>query len=147
MSSTPHLGSGGQRAAEVIRSVQVFPAGLPFWRDTDDSQPAGADGLRQKEELRLMAKRRYKSRRRAPKVETDNEPRVAAGDAGEQEGTVVQQLPNAMFRVALGDGEIVLAQVAGKLRRPFCRIMPGDKVIVEVSPYDLSRGRIVHRFE
>ncbi|MBX6422017.1 translation initiation factor IF-1 [Thermosulfurimonas sp. F29] len=61
------------------------------------------------------------------------------------EGTVVEALPNAMFRVELETGHRVLAHVSGKMRMHYIRILPGDKVIVELSPYDLTRGRIVYR--
>jgi len=61
------------------------------------------------------------------------------------EGTVVEPLPNAMFRVELPNGHRVLAHVSGKMRKFFIRILPGDKVTVELSPYDLTRGRIVYR--
>jgi len=61
------------------------------------------------------------------------------------EGTVVETLPNAMFRVELGNGHRVLAHISGKMRMHFIKILPGDKVSVELSPYDLSRGRIVYR--
>jgi len=61
------------------------------------------------------------------------------------EGVVKEALPNAMFRVELEDGHIVLAHVSGKMRLHFIRILPGDKVVVEMSPYDLNRGRIVYR--
>lgn len=63
------------------------------------------------------------------------------------EGTVVEPLPNAMFRVELENGHKVLAHVSGKMRMHFIRILPGDKVTVELSPYDLSRGRIVYRYK
>ncbi|HWP34289.1 MAG TPA: translation initiation factor IF-1 [Thermodesulfobacteriota bacterium] len=63
----------------------------------------------------------------------------------EVEGTVVEPLPNAMFRVELPNGHRVLAHVSGKMRMHFIRILPGDRVTVELSPYDLSRGRIVYR--
>ncbi|MEE9522140.1 MAG: translation initiation factor IF-1 [candidate division NC10 bacterium] len=63
----------------------------------------------------------------------------------EVEGTVVEPLPNAMFRVELEMGHKVLAHISGKMRMHFIRILPGDKVIVELSPYDLSRGRITYR--
>jgi len=63
----------------------------------------------------------------------------------ETEGVVVEALPNAMFRVKLENGHIVLAHVSGKMRMHFIRILPGDKVKVELSPYDLSRGRITFR--
>lgn len=61
------------------------------------------------------------------------------------EGTVKEALPNAMFRVELQDGHEVLAHVSGKMRMHFIRILPGDKVTLEISPYDLSKGRIVYR--
>ena len=63
------------------------------------------------------------------------------------EGTVVEPLPNAMFRVELENGHRVLAHVSGKMRMNFIRILPGDKVKVELSPYDLTRGRITYRFK
>jgi len=63
------------------------------------------------------------------------------------EGTVVETLPNAMFRVELSNNHTVLAHVSGKMRMHFIRILPGDRVTVELSPYDLNRGRIVYRFK
>lgn len=63
----------------------------------------------------------------------------------ETEGKVLEALPNAMFRVELENGHIVLAHVSGKMRMHFIRILPGDKVKLELSPYDLSRGRITFR--
>ena len=68
-------------------------------------------------------------------------------DAIEVEGTVVEPLPNAMFRVELESGHRVLAHVSGKMRMNFIRILPGDRVKVELSPYDLTRGRITYRFK
>ncbi len=61
--------------------------------------------------------------------------------------TVVEPLPNAMFRVELENGHEVLAHISGKMRKHFIRILPGDKVLVELSPYDLTRGRIVYRYK
>ncbi len=61
------------------------------------------------------------------------------------EGEIVETLPNAMFRVKIEGGHIVLAHVSGKMRMHFIRILPGDKVRLELSPYDLSRGRIIRR--
>ncbi len=66
-------------------------------------------------------------------------------EAIEVEGTVLEPLPNAMFRVELDNGHRVLAHISGKMRMHYIRILPGDKVTVELSPYDLSRGRIVYR--
>ena len=68
-------------------------------------------------------------------------------DAIEVEATVVEPLPNAMFTVELENGHRVLAHVSGKMRKFFIRILPGDKVRVELSPYDLNRGRIVYRLK
>ena len=63
------------------------------------------------------------------------------------EGTVIEALPNAMFRVELENKHVVLAHVSGKMRMHFIRILPGDKVTVELSPYDLTRGRITYRYK
>ena len=63
----------------------------------------------------------------------------------EVEGVVVEPLPNAMFRVKLDNDHLVLAHISGKMRMHYIRILPGDKVTVELSPYDLSRGRIIYR--
>ncbi|MFC1998108.1 translation initiation factor IF-1 [Chloroflexota bacterium] len=68
-------------------------------------------------------------------------------DAIEVEGTVTEPLPNAMFRVELANGHRVLAHISGKIRRHFIKILTGDKVLVELSPYDLARGRITYRFK
>ena len=68
-------------------------------------------------------------------------------EAIEVEGTVVEPLPNAMFRVELHDGHKVLAHISGKIRLHYIRILPGDRVLIELSPYDLSRGRITYRFK
>ena len=65
----------------------------------------------------------------------------------EVEGTVVETLPNGMFRVELANGHKVLAHISGKIRLHFIRILLGDKVLVELSPYDLTRGRITYRFK
>ena len=70
---------------------------------------------------------------------------MAKDDVIEVEGTVVEPLPNAMFRVELENGHKVLAHISGKMRMNFIRILPGDKVTVELAPYDLTRGRIVYR--
>jgi translation initiation factor IF-1 len=66
-------------------------------------------------------------------------------DAIQVEGRVLETLPNAMFRVELENGHKVLAHISGKMRMHFIKILPGDKVLVELSPYDLSRGRIIFR--
>ncbi len=71
---------------------------------------------------------------------------MAKKDVIEVEGTVVEVLPNAMFRVELSAGHKVLAHISGKMRIHFIRILPGDRVKVELSPYDPTRGRITYRF-
>ncbi|OGN95041.1 MAG: translation initiation factor IF-1 [Chloroflexi bacterium RBG_13_50_10] len=68
-------------------------------------------------------------------------------EAIEVEGTVIESLPNATFRVELPNGHEVLAHISGKMRKHYIRILPADKVLVELSPYDLSRGRITYRFK
>ena len=70
---------------------------------------------------------------------------MAKEDVIEVEGTVVETLPNAMFKVQLDNGVVILAHVSGKIRMNYIRILPGDKVTVEISPYDLTRGRITFR--
>jgi translation initiation factor IF-1 len=85
-------------------------------------------------------RRRPPPEAREPKTSTD-------GDSVEVEGTVIEQLPNAVFRVELTNGHKVLAHTAGKMRKFFIRIMPGDKVVVALSPYDMTRGRITYRFK
>ena len=68
-------------------------------------------------------------------------------DVIEVEGKVLEALPNAMFQVELENGHVVLAHVSGKIRMNFIRILPGDKVTIELKPYDLTRGRITYRFK
>ncbi|MBQ2642394.1 MAG: translation initiation factor IF-1 [Eubacterium sp.] len=70
---------------------------------------------------------------------------MSKADVIEIEGTVVEKLPNAMFKVELENGHEVLAHISGKLRMHYIRILPGDTVTIEMSPYDLSKGRIVWR--
>ena len=83
-------------------------------------------------------------RREPPSEESKKKPK---DDAIEVEGTVVEPLPNAMFRVELENGHRVLAHVSGKMRMNFIRILPGDRVKVELSAYDLTRGRVTYRFK
>ncbi|MFO7983066.1 MAG: translation initiation factor IF-1 [Desulfuromonadales bacterium] len=70
---------------------------------------------------------------------------MAKEEAIEVEGKVIEPLPNAMFKVELDNGHVVLAHISGKMRKFYIRILPGDRVTVELSPYDLSRGRITYR--
>jgi len=72
---------------------------------------------------------------------------MAKKESIEVEGVVSEPLPNAMFRVELSNGHKVLAHISGKIRLHYIRILPGDRVLVELSPYDLSRGRITYRFK
>jgi translation initiation factor IF-1 len=72
---------------------------------------------------------------------------MAKEEAIEVMATVSESLPNAVFRVELENGHEVLAHISGKMRKHFIRILPGDKVLVELSPYDLTRGRIVYRYK
>ncbi|MHB8511736.1 MAG: translation initiation factor IF-1 [Actinomycetota bacterium] len=67
-------------------------------------------------------------------------------EAIEMEGTIEEALPNVMFRVKLDNGHVVLGHISGKMRKHYIRILPGDRVKVELSPYDLNRGRITYRF-
>ena len=72
---------------------------------------------------------------------------MAKEDVVEVQGTIAETLPNAMFRVELENGHRVLSHISGKMRMHFIKILPGDKVTVELSPYDLTRGRITYRFK
>jgi len=82
----------------------------------------------------------HREKRRSPDA-------LAKRDAIEVEGTVIEPLPNTMFAVELENGHRVLAHISGKLRMNFIRILPGDRVRVELSPYDLTRGRITYRLK
>jgi len=70
---------------------------------------------------------------------------MAKQDVIELEGVILETLPNAMFKEELENGHVILGHISGKMRMHYIRILPGDKVLVQVSPYDLSRGRIVYR--
>jgi len=73
--------------------------------------------------------------------------KIMAKDVIELEGTIIESMPNAMFRVKLENDHEILAHISGKIRKNFIRILPGDKVKVEMTPYDLSRGRITFRLK
>ena len=96
-----------------------------------------------------MARRRGGSRPARKKSSADKAAKTATPkeEAIEVEGTIVEPLPNAMFRVELANGHRVLAHVSGKIRMNFIRILPGDRVLVELSPYDLTHGRITYRYK
>ena len=68
-------------------------------------------------------------------------------DVIEVEGTILEALPNAMFQVKLENGHVILSHISGKIRMNFIKILPGDRVTVELTPYDLNRGRITYRFK
>ena len=91
-------------------------------------------------------RRRYKKKSGNKKTTTE-QPSAKESDAIEVSGTVIDALPNAMFNVELENGHVVLAYISGKMRRYFIRILRGDRVTVELSPYDLNRGRLVYRFK
>lgn len=88
--------------------------------------------------------RRSDKKKKQPKPDANPSPKE---EAIEVEGVVVEPLPNAFFRVELSNGHKVLARVSGKIRMNFIRILPGDRVLVELSPYDLSQGRITYRYK
>ena len=85
----------------------------------------------------------YKKRKIGPESKGD----MAKEDSIEVQGTVLETLPNAMFRVEMENGHKILAHISGKMRMHFIKILPGDKVTVELTPYDLTRGRITYRFK
>jgi translation initiation factor IF-1 len=95
-----------------------------------------------------MARRRGGRVSRGKKASAEKAAKTATPkeEAIEVEGTIVEPLPNAMFRVELTNGHRVLAHVSGKIRMNFIRILPGDRVLVELSPYDLTHGRITYRY-
>ena len=72
---------------------------------------------------------------------------MAKEDNIEVQGTIIETLPNAMFKVELENSQVILAYVSGKMRMHFIKILPGDKVTIELSPYDLTKGRITYRFK
>ena len=102
---------------------------------------------------RVIARKRTSFRRKKRKVKKKNQTDTAAtGPAQKQdavvvEGIVVDSLPNARFKVRMENGHEILAHISGKMRKHFIRILNGDKVTVELSPYDLTRGRITYRYK
>ena len=89
----------------------------------------------------------YFTKRRGIRANLEENNRMAKEDAIEIDGVVQEALPNAMFRVELENGHKILAHISGKMRKFYIRILPGDKVRVELSPYDLTRGRITYRMK
>ena len=103
---------------------------------------------------RKRARRRpFRPRRKKKKKSKDGdaqnktEEREQRSDVIEMTGTIVETLPNTMFRVELENGHTILAHVSGRMRRHYIRILQGDKVAVELSPYDLTKGRLVYRYK
>lgn len=93
-------------------------------------------------------RRRYgKKKKKKRQAQSQSDQSAKESDAIEVTGTVVEALPNAMFKVELENGHTVLAHISGKMRRHFIRILRGDRVSVELSPYDLTRGRLVYRYK
>jgi len=84
-------------------------------------------------------------RAKCPAFNTSTEELMAKEDQIEMEGEVIDTLPNTMFRVKLENGHVVTAHISGKMRKNYIRILTGDKVTVELTPYDLSKGRITYR--
>jgi translation initiation factor IF-1 len=80
-------------------------------------------------------------------MRTNEDEKMSKEDSIEVQATVLETLPNAMFKVELENKHQVLAHISGRMRKNFIKILPGDKVLVELSPYDLTRGRIVYRFK
>jgi len=99
----------------------------------------------------MKKKRRFTSKKKTNRAVTDareeGPPKSDSDKAVEVEGIVKESLPNAMFKVELDNGFGVLAHVSGRMRKFFIRILPGDKVRLELSPYDLTRGRITYRYK
>jgi len=94
--------------------------------------------------IKLLRHRSAHASRQLPRIAEDMGKKDGAIEV---EGRVVEPLPNAMFRVELENGHRVLAHISGKMRQHYIRILPEDRVVVELSPYDLSRGRIVYRYK
>ena len=114
-------------------------------------RPSGNTRRRQTQQPNRKRKPKSKKRRDADpnldvEVQAENEEQTPSkNDKIEVEGTVVEPLPNAMFRVELENKHQILAHISGRMRKFFIKILPGDKVTVELSPYDLTRGRITYR--
>ncbi len=94
-----------------------------------------------------MAKRKSKNTQRDQNKKKQPPQSQESSDTLEVEGTVIEPLPNAMFRVELPNEHTILAHISGKMRMHYIRILPGDRVLVEMTPYDLSRGRIIYRYK
>ena len=121
--------------------LRRYPGRLPCWRSRRFQLPAVAAGR-----TRSLTAREHDAADARP--DTDARGGLPKKDGAiEVEGRVVEPLPNAMFRVELSNGHKVLAHISGKMRQHYIRILPEDRVVVELSPYDLTRGRIVYRYK
>lgn len=97
--------------------------------------------------FRPGGKKKRRKKKKRPDADTENKGPIQKADAVVVEGVVVDSLPNARFKVKMENGHEVLAHISGKMRKHFIRILNGDKVTVELSPYDLTRGRITYRYK
>jgi translation initiation factor IF-1 len=113
-------------------------------------RPAGSDGPPRKETAIARKPRTFRKKKKKRKNAQPDTPSTGPAqkpDAVVVEGVVVDSLPNARFKVKMENGHEILAHISGKMRKHFIRILNGDKVTVELSPYDLTRGRITYRYK
>jgi translation initiation factor IF-1 len=133
----------------AILSIPVLGAGLLVWAMyRHDVGSASGTLIYFLEDMLLPKKPQYRKPSRpapAPTTPVEERPRRQDPDAITVDGRVVDALPNAMFTVELENGHSVLSHLAGKMRTNYIRVLPGDRVTVELSPYDLTRGRITYR--
>ena len=116
-------------------SKPVSETTAPHSGDVSSAAVESGAGVRQRQTETVLVERRIA------------EDMAKKDGAIEIEGSVIESLPNAMFRVELDNGHKVLAHISGKMRMHYIRILPDDRVVVELSPYDLTRGRIVYRYK
>jgi translation initiation factor IF-1 len=127
---------GVERAAYTGCSARSVPSGMPTQRFGGRARTAAGTGQPVRT-VWVNPRNRHQVAEDMPKKD----------GAIEIEGRVIEPLPNAMFRVELANGHKVLAHISGKMRQHYIRILPEDRVVVELSPYDLTRGRIVYRYK
>jgi translation initiation factor IF-1 len=136
----------GRRLRSSATTIRAKSGGSGLWRSTT-GPVAWLAGLRARP--RAHARPEHVRSEPDPSCSSTEEPILPKPkeDAIVLEGTIVESLPNAMFRVELENGHKVLAHISGKMRMHYIRILPGDKVQVELTPYDLTRGRITYRYK
>ena len=140
--------AAGGVAVEAVEAVHdAGPGGACCAAAASDTLSLRAPGLPRRLLAPCRSARRERRTHSSSTVVGSQRSPVAKKDAIEVEGTVIEPLPNTMFRIELEDKHQVLAHISGKLRMNFIRILPGDRVRVELSPYDLSRGRITYRLK